>query len=191
MTDDPQTGGDPSTGDDPHEVRRRLAARAERVRESLWAEHGDAPHRRRTVAVPGHEFPAGPDGIFPWVAVALVVDPRDRVLLVRHEDHGYAWEPPGGKGEPGEDPAGTAARETREETGIDPAIEELLLVETLEFDYGAAVTAPVTQAVFAGRIDATESPAVREPSIPEVRWFGPDELPANAQFRELAAELQS
>jgi 8-oxo-dGTP diphosphatase len=52
-------------------------------------------------------------------AASVVVDPRGRVLLVRHTYRGRNWEIPGGLAEPGEDPESTARRELREETGLD------------------------------------------------------------------------
>jgi 8-oxo-dGTP pyrophosphatase MutT (NUDIX family) len=46
-----------------------------------------------------------------------VLDPDERLLLVRHTHHGM-WGTPGGAIEPGETPAQAAARELREETGL-------------------------------------------------------------------------
>jgi len=176
---------------DPGEVREALLARARRVRSVLFERYGEVPERERVLEMPDHEFPAHPNDLFPWAAVALVVDPRERCLLIHHRDHDYAWEPPGGKGEPPESFAETAARETREETGVDPAIGDLLRVQTLEFDYGTGPNAPVLQAVFAGQVGSVQPPEVREAAIPEARWFGADELPEDVQFRELILGLLS
>ena len=53
------------------------------------------------------------------VSYAIPVDPRDwSVFLVDHRLAGL-WLPPGGHVEPGEDPAVTATRETREELGLE------------------------------------------------------------------------
>lgn len=50
---------------------------------------------------------------------ALVLDPADRVLLVRFEDvMGSWWATPGGGADPGESDADTLARELREEVGL-------------------------------------------------------------------------
>lgn len=55
------------------------------------------------------------------VAYALLTDPADGgVFLVDHRLAGL-WLPAGGHVEPGEDPADTVRRETREELGIDAA----------------------------------------------------------------------
>jgi 8-oxo-dGTP pyrophosphatase MutT (NUDIX family) len=53
-------------------------------------------------------------------ARVLVVDGDGRVLLFafRNGDGGRTWLTPGGRIEPGEEPAAAAARELREETGI-------------------------------------------------------------------------
>jgi 8-oxo-dGTP diphosphatase len=49
----------------------------------------------------------------------------DQVLLVRHTYGRLNWELPGGVSLPGEDPAATARRELREETGLDLLAEQL------------------------------------------------------------------
>lgn len=176
---------------DPRLVRRELRSLAVDVREDLHDEWGETPHRERTVDVADYAFPATPDDLFPWVAVALVTDSdADRILLLRHDDHDHTWEPPGGKGQYEEPYSETARREVHEETGIQTVIDDLVLVETLQFDYGLAVTAPVTQAVFAGHVeDDDPTPESPEDAIPEVRWFTAEELPEDAQFRDQILEL--
>lgn len=62
-------------------------------------------------------------------AHALVTDRDDRILVVRTTYLGPGWMLPGGRVEHGETPHEAAARETREETGIDVVIERLLLVD--------------------------------------------------------------
>ncbi|MFC0038081.1 NUDIX domain-containing protein [Actinomadura rayongensis] len=55
------------------------------------------------------------------VSVAgVVVDDRDRALVVQRRDNGR-WEAPGGVLEPGEDIVSGLLREVREETGLDVA----------------------------------------------------------------------
>lgn len=89
----------------------------------------------------------------------------DQFLMVRHARR--AWEMPGGKLEPGEDPEAGASREFREETGY-----EVLDLQALEREEGGLVYLGTV-----GRKLATE-PNVRE--IAEVRLF--DELPKDLSF---------
>jgi 8-oxo-dGTP pyrophosphatase MutT (NUDIX family) len=69
-------------------------------------------------ALVGHELLQ-----LPTVAV-LCRDEEERVLLVRQRDSGR-WTVPGGAIEPDEEPATAAARETREETGLDVTVGRL------------------------------------------------------------------
>ena len=67
------------------------------------------------------------------IDVALVVPFRDRRFLVARRQAGVHlegyWEFPGGKIEAGEDPAGAARRELKEETGLTaPSLEPLVVV---------------------------------------------------------------
>lgn len=63
---------------------------------------------------------------------ALIVDPDDRVLLVRFEfPDATVWAPPGGGIEPGEDPLAALRRELTEEVGLlDPVIGPPLWART-------------------------------------------------------------
>ncbi len=63
--------------------------------------------------------PAAPkaNSIVPAVS-AIVPDAQGGLLLIRRTDNGY-WSIPGGGVEPGESVSEAAAREVREETGID------------------------------------------------------------------------
>jgi len=65
----------------------------------------------------------------PYVAAGvLFFDDADRILLVQptYKDH---WDIPGGYVETGETPAQAAAREVREELGIQPAVGPLLVAD--------------------------------------------------------------
>lgn len=69
---------------------------------------------------------------------ALVVDPAERVLLVRFEfTRGTVWAPPGGGIEPGEDPIDALHRELAEEIGLfDAEIGPVLWVRTHVVEMG-------------------------------------------------------
>ncbi|MEM4780845.1 MAG: NUDIX hydrolase N-terminal domain-containing protein [Halalkalicoccus sp.] len=58
-------------------------------------------------------------------AEAVVFDDEGLVLLMKRADDG-TWSLPGGFVDPGESPAETAVRETREETGLDVRIADLV-----------------------------------------------------------------
>lgn len=67
------------------------------------------------------------------IDIALVVACRDERFLVARRQSGTHlaghWEFPGGKIEPGEDPAAAARRELKEETGlVAPSLEPLVVV---------------------------------------------------------------
>jgi ADP-ribose pyrophosphatase YjhB (NUDIX family) len=62
-------------------------------------------------------------------AHCLVTDDLGRILAVRTTYLGPGWMLPGGRVERGETPHAAAARETREETGLEVRIERLVLVD--------------------------------------------------------------
>lgn len=59
-------------------------------------------------------------------AASAVIDGHGRILLVRHTYGPRNWELPGGLSVAGEDPASTARRELREETGLELGLGELV-----------------------------------------------------------------
>jgi ADP-ribose pyrophosphatase YjhB (NUDIX family) len=100
----------------------------------------------RTVATDGCAAPSGADeaeaGRFPLRRAARVVllDPDDRVLLMRYDDgppNGRHWTTPGGGVEDGEDYQAAALRELAEETGWhDITLAGELHRRSFEMDYG-------------------------------------------------------
>lgn len=64
-----------------------------------------------------------------WCFSLVVVRQGRRFLLVHERKHGQLWYLPAGRVEPGETFADAAIRETREEAGIDIALEGILRVE--------------------------------------------------------------
>lgn len=171
---------------DPATVERALQDRVDRLADRLESRWSSVPHSERVVA--GDQDPPDTPAEMPtWAAVCLVGD-GERVLYVRDESHGHLeWEPPGGRAEPGEAPHETAAREAREEVGVEPAVRELLAIETLAWEYGDGRRYPLLQAVFgAERVGGRAHP--READIVTVEWFPAEDVPETAQYADLVGE---
>lgn len=104
-------------------------------------------------------------------AHVLVTDASGLILVVRTTYLGPGWMLPGGRIERSETPHLAAARETREETGLEVTVDRLLLVDghrrgNVSF-------------VFAGRMVGGElSPQFGE--IAEVGWLDRDEIAATS-----------
>lgn len=115
-------------------------------------------------------------------AGAVVLDEQRRLLLVRRgrEPALGTWSLPGGRIEPGEAPAETAAREVTEETGLVVEIGELL--QTVDLAGGYRVH-DFTAVVVGGSLIAGDDAS-------EVRWCTADELRALDLSPGLADELQ-
>ena len=114
-------------------------------------------------------------------ASALVVDDRGRLLLTRRAVEPFKgdWDIPGGFLEEGEHPLDGIRRELREETGLE--------VEPLEFfgvfmdRYGGESTAQATlNLLWTARVLGGEERP--DDDVSELRWFAPDELPADDQL---------
>lgn len=120
--------------------------------------------RRRLVRTFAPSFTVG--------AIAFIERPDGALLLVR-QVYRKRWGAPGGLLERGEDPAGAAVREVREEVGLDV----VLIGEP------AVVVDPEPQRidiVFRARPAPGADPATARPRSPEiavVEWFAPSELP--------------
>jgi ADP-ribose pyrophosphatase YjhB (NUDIX family) len=128
--------------------------------------------------IEGHELPACPKCDFvawkgPKVAVTLLAtDPAGRLLVIRR---GIApgrggWAFPGGYVDDIEDPAASAAREYREETGCEAAVDQFAgAYHVVTEDGGLIVLA------YAGRLIAGDPIPTVE--APELDWFDPAQLP--------------
>jgi 8-oxo-dGTP diphosphatase len=114
----------------------------------------------------------------PRVGVGIVIRRGDEVLLLRRKNvHGEGtWSTPGGHLEAGESPAECAAREAREETGVEVRNLRFLGVTNDVFEAEArhyvtlwmeAEYAAGTARVLAGH------------EMSETRWFPSGELPPN------------
>ncbi len=108
------------------------------------------------------------------VSAGIVIE-DGRVLLSRRKAGGHlagAWEFPGGKVEPGEDPRGALVRELREELGIDVTVGDIV---DCTFHHYADANKSVLLLFFAAHRTAT-SPAPQPLDVAELRWSRRDEL---------------
>jgi 8-oxo-dGTP diphosphatase len=111
------------------------------------------------------------------VSAGILIE-QGRVLLTQRKKGSHlagAWEFPGGKVEPGEDPREALARELREELGIEAAASDVIEVTFHRYPERAVLL------VFyrAGR--RTGSPEPRAIDVAAFRWAGPGEL-VDAEF---------
>ncbi|MEP7122850.1 MAG: (deoxy)nucleoside triphosphate pyrophosphohydrolase [Byssovorax sp.] len=130
----------------------------------------------------------------PVLVCAGVIVEGARVLLSQRKSGTHlagAWEFPGGKVEPGEDPRDALARELREELGI-----EVVVGDPVEITFHRYETKSVLLLFFAAKRRAG-SPQPSAIDVAAVRWAGIDELreeefpPADvAVLAKVRAQLQ-
>lgn len=101
-------------------------------------------------------------------AGALFRDTQNRVLLVQVV-YKPDWEIPGGSGEPGESPWVTAAREVKEELGIDGPLHRLLVIDHVPQN---GVMPEGLAFIFDGGIVAQDEIAAWDLKSPEVESVG-------------------
>jgi ADP-ribose pyrophosphatase YjhB (NUDIX family) len=110
--------------------------------------------------------------------MAVLVDPRGRVLLARHVAHpGRPWGLPGGWLAGRETPETGLARELREELRIEARVGPLLLAEQLDAANSGGVDGLAL--LFACEVEG-EAPASFDPralawELLDARWFAPGE----------------
>lgn len=107
---------------------------------------------------------------------AFVTDDEDRVLLIRRIDNDL-WALPGGAQDFGEYIAETAARETREEAGIDIEVTDVVGIYTNPHHVVAYTDGEVRQqfSICFRATYVSGSPTTSDESS-EVRWIAQDEL---------------
>ena len=166
------------------------AQEAEHRAETLrWIEATDDVFRRVKPATPDRHL----------VAYVVLLDPDDgSMLLVDHINAGL-WLPPGGHVEPDEHPADTAARETREELGIEPVFADsakrpffITVTETVGQDCGH--TDVSLWFLLTGQRGMTLTPDPGEFS--ETRWWTAEQVRADTcgrfdpHFQRFLAKLR-
>src|SRR5262245_2088656 len=73
------------------------------------------------------------ESLFTVTVGAVVIDSRNRVLLLQHRFRpGGGWGVPGGFMHPGEQPEGAVRRELREEIGLEIEIASVAFIRTLQ-----------------------------------------------------------
>lgn len=106
------------------------------------------------------------------VAAAVVIE-RGRVLLTQRKSGTHlagAWEFPGGKVEPGEDPRDALIRELREEIAV-----EVTVGDVVEVTFHRYPTKSVLLLFYAAtRVEGSGEPVPLD--VAAVRWAGPAEL---------------
>jgi G:T/U-mismatch repair DNA glycosylase/8-oxo-dGTP pyrophosphatase MutT (NUDIX family) len=114
---------------------------------------------------------------------ALVLDPEDRILLVRFRfPEGEVWAPPGGGIEDGETPEAAVARELAEECGLRPFAFGPCLWTRSHWFAGMAGWGGQTERIFlvrTGRFEPQPELAAEElaaEGIAGLRWWAPGEL---------------
>lgn len=121
--------------------------------------------------------------------VGALVEHDERMLLVRQDDQ---WFLPGGMLEPGETHAAGAAREVREETGVDVEITDLLALSEQTFVNAAdGRSFEFTFATFRGvpqRTGLSDDPGVHDEEIETAAWH--ESVPAATFDRELVVRLR-
>ena len=110
-------------------------------------------------------------------AVQALIERDGRLLLARRAfDPGAGkWDLPGGFLDEGEEPLAGLLREVEEETGL--AIEPGAFLGAFIEPYDGRFVLGLTWTAASGDGD----PAADD-DVAELRWFGPDELPAAAEF---------
>jgi 8-oxo-dGTP pyrophosphatase MutT (NUDIX family) len=129
------------------------------------------------------------DPIYRSAARVILIDPEDRVLLLRTNlrDDGPLWITPGGGIELGETPEAAALRELREETGIEAALGPCVWVGRHVFDF-RGTTLDLRERYFVVRLDGVSATTdahlleYEREFIREYRWWSVLEIAASKDW---------
>jgi 8-oxo-dGTP diphosphatase len=116
----------------------------------------------------------GPIGSANIGAASAIFDERGRVLLVKHTYGHFNWEIPGGIALPAEPPAAAAARELREETGLD--LREGMF-SGVYYEPHHSLGGPAIHFVFVHLRQEGLQPVAMPPEIGDLGWFDVHGLP--------------
>jgi ADP-ribose pyrophosphatase YjhB (NUDIX family) len=142
---------------------------------------------------------AGPDiieGLFaaesghptPKVDVRAAIIVSERILLVRERADG-GWTLPGGWADPGESPSEAAARETREESGLDVRTTKLIaLYDRARHNYPPHIEY-IYKAIFACDLIGDAVPHASD-ETDAAEFFRADELPVLSTGRTTAQQIE-
>jgi len=141
-----------------------------------WLETTDDVFRRVKPATPVKHL----------VSYVVLIDPDDGSTLLVDHLNARLWIPPGGHVDPDEHPADTAAREVREELGIEPVFahpskQPFFVTVTLTVGQDHGHTDVSLWFLLVGRRGMTLTPDLRE--FTEARWWSTEQVQAAGSGR--------
>ncbi len=121
--------------------------------------------------------------VTPFVGAEVFITDKDsRVCLTQREDN-KLWCMPGGHQDLGETPAECAARECREETGLEVVITGLVgIFSTLRYPAGTYRNRQYVDICFFGRVTGGRERLSAE--VLQIGWFDEDNLPPLSEGHE-------